>query len=30
MTSSFALRLKDPIAPQLVAALRQGIAELRI
>jgi len=25
-----ALRLKDPIAPQLVAALRQGIAELKL
>lgn len=24
------IRLKDPIAPQLVAALRQGIAELRL
>lgn len=25
-----ALRLKDPIAPQLVAALRQGIAEMKL
>ena len=25
-----ALRIKDPIAPQLVAVLRQSIAELRL